>query len=457
MLSYLDKESCEKNKHVVNNPKYPHLDKQKLIMPVAADWDQVQEMIINQRIGPVTSKFNRTLQYLFHKMFLAIYVQIHDNKVHLFVPFINMHYRNTWGNQLTLAINGEEVPIKKYLKKKSKILKKRKEPTWYDKSKWNANNCLIGATMPTYISNTRLAIFKDMFETLCKEHTIPDCEFFLNKRDFPMVRKDGKHPYFHLFDSIQNSPQVLDSHKELVPMLGVSSTPLFRDIMIPTEDDWQLATQKVFRSYCKDDHLTPQPEIAWEKTKKTAIFRGAATGCGVTMDKNPRLHLASLSYRWNDDPDKKTLLDAGITKWRTRDKKYMGNPMSFMQPKKLPFPLSKYMSKAEQAQYRYVINVDGNAAAFRLGQELKGNQTVLKVESVFDYQIWYHNLLQPWVHYVPVKADLSDLEEQIRWCRTHDQKAREIAQNATRFYQKHLTMEKQLEYLAQVIRDNVVV
>jgi len=40
----------------------------------------------------------------------------------------------------------------------------------------------------------------------------------------------------------------------------------------------------------------------------------------------------------------------------------------------------------------------------------------------------------PWVHYVPVKQDLSDLLSNIKWLRDNDDKAYEIAQNGKALY-----------------------
>ncbi len=40
--------------------------------------------------------------------------------------------------------------------------------------------------------------------------------------------------------------------------------------------------------------------------------------------------------------------------------------------------------------------------------------------------MWYFPLLQPYVDHVPVQADLSDLDEKIRWCRENDEKCCQI-------------------------------
>ena len=41
--------------------------------------------------------------------------------------------------------------------------------------------------------------------------------------------------------------------------------------------------------------------------------------------------------------------------------------------------------------------------------------------------------LVPWVHYIPVKEDLSDMEELIQFARENDDIARTIAQNGYDF------------------------
>jgi ABC-type nitrate/sulfonate/bicarbonate transport system substrate-binding protein len=40
---------------------------------------------------------------------------------------------------------------------------------------------------------------------------------------------------------------------------------------------------------------------------------------------------------------------------------------------------------------------------------------------------WFHQFIEPWVHYIPVATDLSDLEERWRWAETHPEQAQRIA------------------------------
>jgi hypothetical protein len=66
--------------------------------------------------------------------------------------------------------------------------------------------------------------------------------------------------------------------------------------------------------------------------------------------------------------------------------------------------------------------------------------------------MWYFPLLQPYVDHVPVKADLSDLEEKIRWCRQNDAKCKEIGENAKAFYQKYVSRDALLDYVEMVCK-----
>lgn len=66
--------------------------------------------------------------------------------------------------------------------------------------------------------------------------------------------------------------------------------------------------------------------------------------------------------------------------------------------------------------------------------------------------MWYFPLLQPYVDHVPVKADLSDLEEKIRWCRENDDKCRRIGENAKIFYEKYVSRNALLDYVEMVCK-----
>jgi Tfp pilus assembly major pilin PilA len=67
-------------------------------------------------------------------------------------------------------------------------------------------------------------------------------------------------------------------------------------------------------------------------------------------------------------------------------------------------------------------------------------------------RMWYFPLLQPYVDHVPVKEDLSDLEEKIRWCRQNDDKCRDIAANCLKLYEKYVARSGLLDYVEMVTK-----
>ena len=195
-----------------------------------------------------------------------------------------------------------------------------------------------------------------------------------------------------------------------------------------------------------------------DSINRTAFFRGTATGGGTTIDNNQRLKVAYYSDEWKDDPEKggeEPFLDAAIVGWNLRDKKIAERPMTFLRQANFKFTAGKHHFTPiyEQSKYKYLVYVDGHCAACRYGFMMRLGSVILKVapRQVAE-TMWYFPLLEPYVDHVPVKADLSDLEEKIRWCRQNDDKCREIGINAQKFYDKYVAREPCLDYVEMVCK-----
>ena len=61
-------------------------------------------------------------------------------------------------------------------------------------------------------------------------------------------------------------------------------------------------------------------------------------------------------------------------------------------------------------------------AAYRLPYLLAGGSLVFKQDSEY-YEHFYYQL-KPWVHYVPLRQDLSDVEEKVLWAVGNDDKVK---------------------------------
>ena len=75
--------------------------------------------------------------------------------------------------------------------------------------------------------------------------------------------------------------------------------------------------------------------------------------------------------------------------------------------------------------------------------------TVLWVDN--GYHEWWYKRLAPWVHYIPVRQDLSDLCDRISWARTHPAAAEQIARNGMSFVKNFHTANDVDAYVAEVM------
>jgi hypothetical protein len=111
--------------------------------------------------------------------------------------------------------------------------------------------------------------------------------------------------------------------------------------------------------------------------------------------------------------------------------------------------MNSFLSMAEQSKYKYIIHVDGNVNAYRLLTTMTTGSLVLRVTS--QYTSWADHLLQHMVHYVPVKQDLSDLNEVIQWCNANDDKCQKIAANGMEFARSILNKQFIQTYFQMVL------
>jgi hypothetical protein len=89
--------------------------------------------------------------------------------------------------------------------------------------------------------------------------------------------------------------------------------------------------------------------------------------------------------------------------------------------------LRPHVPRVEFMRHKGVIVADGNCNAWDAAFcGLLTGSCVLLVGSPLRYRQWYYDALKPWEHYVPVAADLSDLEEAAAWVLGHDDRARAI-------------------------------
>jgi hypothetical protein len=96
-----------------------------------------------------------------------------------------------------------------------------------------------------------------------------------------------------------------------------------------------------------------------------------------------------------------------------------------------------FLTWYDALRFRAALVLDGNTVADRLAFIMSSMTAVIKVDS--PRREAYYSLMRPYVHYVPVRADLSDLEAQLRWALANATRLHAIARNGAAFALAHLS------------------
>ncbi|XP_033866639.1 protein O-glucosyltransferase 1-like isoform X2 [Acipenser ruthenus] len=200
---------------------------------------------------------------------------------------------------------------------------------------------------------------------------LPDTELVINVRDYPQV------------------PRLM---KPIQPVFSFSKTSEYQDIMYPAWTFWE-GGPAVWPIYptglgrwdlMRDDLEKSARNWPWGKKLPKGFFRGSRT----SAERDPLILLS------RENPE---LVDAEYTKnqaWKS-DKDTLGRPPT----KEVPL--------VDHCKYKYLFNFRGVAASFRLKHLFLCGSLVFHVGE--EWLEFFYPQLKPWIHYIPVKQDLSDL------------------------------------------------
>jgi len=120
---------------------------------------------------------------------------VRHGQVCMFVPFCNSEYTNSWAEALTVEARGatKEMQLEAYYESKRRFY--RKENVLGDVRNWWANGNIVcneharpGSLFSQWWGDQFTAALRDMLDTAAAERDLPDCEFFINKRDYPHLK-----------------------------------------------------------------------------------------------------------------------------------------------------------------------------------------------------------------------------------------------------------------------------
>ena len=106
------------------------------------------------------------------------------------------------------------------------------------------------------------------------------------------------------------------------------------------------------------------------------------------------------------------------------------------------FPVAgEKMSREELATFKYHIDIGGGGGTTWAGTTEKLAMPGLLFHHETATKDYIHDVIKPWVHYVPVNSDLTDVMEKLEWAESHPSEAKAIAENASELMKSLSTLE----------------
>ena len=166
-----------------------------------------------------------------------------------------------------------------------------------------------------------------------------------------------------------------------------------------------------------------QEDTKWEHKKLGALWRGDLTGRHMHQLTDEQVCFGNQRCRFVFNHRDSKYIDAGLSdglNWLSS-----GNISGV--------PIIKGRVTMQQIQqYKVIISFEGNDVASGLKWSLLSESVVLMPEPTRTS--WaMEELLEPWVHYIPMYPNGSNAEEMIRWVGDNDEKAKRIAERGRLF------------------------
>ena len=114
-----------------------------------------------------------------------------------------------------------------------------------------------------------------------------------------------------------------------------------------------------------------------------------------------------------------------------------------------------WIDSKEMMKYKYILDVDGNGCTWdATAWKLNSGSVIFKTES--GWRQWFYDKYIPWVHYIPIADDFSDLQEKYHWCESNPDKCMDIVNAAKDLFQEIYAFPNVVEYMREMIRSRIL-
>lgn len=258
-----------------------------------------------------------------------------------------------------------------------------------------------------------------------KNHLPKNSICFIPKSDGNLCKNNDKTKGWNDFEwnLIEQFNQYANMKKKmfiLVTLSQISEEPNINYLYLPLDD--------VFFTYGVNKFFPNEEMPKWEDRSDILCWRGSCSGINGNesirvkfvkkiqeySEKHGIKNDVKLSYQWSED--------------KNIDDKLFGDRYDY----------------DEFLKYKIFFIVDGNCIS---SNYMWGFATMCVPVMITNAKCWFSQYIIPYVHYIPIKYDLSDLFKQLDWIKNNDDIAKRIAENAYEFSRIFFSADFQQNYV----------
>ncbi|KAI8617221.1 glycosyl transferase family 90-domain-containing protein [Chytriomyces sp. MP71] len=279
--------------------------------------------------------------------------------------------------------------------------------------------------------------YKDVDEIFNKSKCFRETLETVPLEDSPLHLFAGNNTLRSLHGFLQH-PHSFISESSLAPIFTQAVAPCYSDIAFPLTTHWQSSQKEVVDPY------------SWEVKLPVLFWRGSNTGgaynIGTPWRNYHRTRLMDWTHSFAQRNPSRVFDASNSTASNSTEFSVDIGYHTYVQVDDFTkqeleelYGRKGVVSFHDMLHFKFLLVVDGNTWPARLQDYLQTNSVILYAGIFRD---WFNWQLVPWVHYVPVRLDFSDLEARVKWLMEHDEEARTISENARKFMKKAVSLEQ---------------
>lgn len=283
----------------------------------------------------------------------------------------------------------------------------------------------------------------NLFRNTIQKGKIKNKIFFINYFDRPVLHNKYKYYLFNTFNK--------HNKEDYMEIYSPTTNNNFQDIPIPTPDLWSMVTKIHFGDSCSNNYQDSPVKIPYQKKINKLFFRGSNTSLYPNdIEKNHRLYFLNLINN-NKSKFEKNFFDVGITNLPKSNilnecGEIIYSDIDKIKEKFPEFEIFPFYPMSEQSKYKYILDMDGIASAWRLPYYFSFNSTIFKQEGEFKEYYYNYSEFKNSVIFFNKENLIDKIESTIKG----KINSKEIARNSYLFFKKHFNKNAVLNYMVSI-------